>query len=127
MAFTYDPTTSVGRVRMIIPDKVQDDAFFTDEEIEALIGLEDGLRRAAALALETIASDSAMVLQVIRIQNISTDGASVARALLGRAASLRKQADEADANDGSSFEVIEFINDHFGYREKVIGDAIKRE
>lgn len=127
MSFTYDPSTNVGKVRMVLPDKVEDDAFFSDEELEALIEVEGNWRRATALALETIASDSAMVLQVVKVQNITTDGAAVAKALLSRASLLRKQADDADSNEDSGFDIIEMLPNNFSYREKVLSDALKRE
>lgn len=126
MTFTYDPTTDVGKVRMVLPDKVQANAFFTDEELEVFLEIESNWRRATALALETMAVDAALVLQVIRVQNITTDGAKVADALLKRAVQLRKQADEADASDEGGFEVTEFILDNFGRRERLLNDAIRR-
>lgn len=126
MTFTYDPTTDIGKVRLIVPDKVEDDSFFTDEEIEALLTVETGWRRAAALALETIASDSAMVLQVIKIQNITTDGSKVAQSLLTRAKNLREQADSSEAEDDPAFDIAEVIRDNFGYRQKIYNDVLIR-
>lgn len=127
MSFTYDPSTAIGKVRMVLPDKVEEDAFFSNEELEALLEVEGNWRRATALALETIASDSAMVLQVVKVQNITTDGAAVAKALLSRASLLRKQADDADSNEDSGFDIIEMLPNNFSYREKVLSDALKRE
>lgn len=127
MSFTYIPSTDIGKVRMVLPDKVQEDAFFSDEEIETLIEIEGGWRKATALALESIASDSSMVLQVIKVQNITTDGASVTRALLSRAALLRKQAEEDESSVNGGFEIIEMIPDNFSYRQKIYSDAIRRE
>ena len=31
MAFTYDPSTDLGKIRLNIPDKREDDYFFTDD------------------------------------------------------------------------------------------------
>lgn len=103
MTATYDLSTDVGKVRLLIPDTDVDeaaDALFSNEEISALLGLEgDSVRRAAALALETLASSEAYVQKVIRLQDLQTNGAQTAKALMERAAALRKQADDADAAD----------------------------
>ena len=70
------------------------------------------VRRAAADALDAIATSEVLVSKVIRTQDLSTDGPKVADALRKQAASLRAQADvdedaAADA-DGALFDVIEF-------------------
>lgn len=125
MTFTYDPTTDIGRVRRTLPDKTASVYFWTDEEIQSFLNDEGNWRRASALALETMASDSAMVLLVMKVQNITTDGAKVSDALLKRAAELRKQAniDEA-ATSGGSFDVIETVTDDFGYRQRLFNQAL---
>lgn len=126
MSFTYDPTTDVGRVRRTIPDKIELTAVWSDEEIASFIADEDGWRRATALALETMASDSALVLQVIKVQNITTDGAKMAEALMKRAATLRKQADEQDAAGGEGFEIVSVVYDDFSYRDILYADALRQ-
>jgi len=106
---------------MIIPDRNQATALFTDEEIQAMIGLESGghLKRVAALALETIASDRTMVLQVITTNGLSTSGEAVARALMKRSAALREQAmEEEAAQSGGSFDWAEQVTGSFSYRER---------
>jgi hypothetical protein len=98
MTYTYDPTTDIGRIRRTIPDKVEDDAFWTDEELQSFLLDEGDWRRATALALETMASDDLLVLKVIKIQNIETNTDRMASALMKRAQKLRDLAVEADAN-----------------------------
>lgn len=124
MTFTYDPTTDLGMVRLLVPDRLAGEAFFADEEIAAFLLLEGGVRRAAASALETIAADTAMVLKVIKLGTFSTNGPAVTSALLDRAKLLRGQAEDADAlamgADGEAaggFEIAEWVLDPFGYRE----------
>jgi hypothetical protein len=83
---------------MLIPDRVEENAVFTDEEIDAYLGMNDSnVRRAAAEALETIASDEAMTLKVISTLDITTNGASTSAAILERAKLLRQKADDDDA------------------------------
>lgn len=95
VTFPIDLSTDVGKVRTLIPDKNPAWFAFQDEEIEVFLDLEsDSVKEAAALALETIASDIAMVDKVIETLDLKTDGAKTAESLLKRAVLLREQADE---------------------------------
>jgi len=60
MAYTYDITTTTGKIRALVDDRDVSGsavtAYFTDEEIEAFLSMAGGnLFLAAALALRTIA------------------------------------------------------------------------
>lgn len=106
MAIDY--TTSLGQVRLLIPDT--DDAsglLFTDDQVNAFLSMEASVvKRAAAAAIEAVASSEVMVSKVIRSQDLQTDGAKVSDALLKRAAELRRQADEDDPATG--FDIVDF-------------------
>lgn len=126
MAITYDLTVNAGKVRLLIPDTSATAYVFEDEEIDAFLALETDVRRAAALALETIASSQALTLKVIRILDLQTDGARTSDALLKRAAQLRTQAEEAEAaEDGGAFEVIEMVPNMFAYRQRIANEALR--
>lgn len=121
MTFTYDPTTSAGRVRLLIGDTLGDGHLFEDAEIDAFLSLGgDRVRLAAAQALEAIAANQVMVLKVMTLHDLSTDGASVARELRQQAASLRKQDEDGvgdDTGDDGLFGIVEYGVDVFGRRE----------
>ena len=121
MAFTYDVSTSVGKVRMLIPDRVEENAVFTDEEIDAYLSMNDSnVRRAAAEMLETIASDEAMTLKVISTLDLTTNGASTSASILERAKLLRQNADDDDAaEEGGMFDYAELDLNAFTRRERV--------
>ena len=125
MAFTFDVSTDVGRVRLLIPDRTAADPLFTDAEITALLELEgDDVRCATALALETIASDQALILKVIKSLDLQTDGAKVSDALLKRAELLRTQAADAEAaEEGGAFDIAEWTPTAFAYRERLTKEA----
>lgn len=128
MSFTYDPTTDLGKVRMLIPDRVQADAIFTDEELDAYLEMNgDSVKYAAADALDTIASDQAMVLKVITLLDLRTDGPATAKSLMDRADKLRTQADAddeaADAEEGGLFDYGEMVTNEFTKRERVLKQA----
>lgn len=125
MSYTYDLTTDVGRVRLMVPDRNAADYVFEDEELEAFLAFEGTVKSASALALETIASDQAMVLKVVRILDLQTDGARVSDALLKRAAQLRAQ-DEAENVDGL-FDWAEMPVSDFAARERLWKEALRDE
>lgn len=109
----YDPTTSIGQVRLLCSDTQLPPAqVFTDAEITAFLALEgDNVKRAAAQAIDTIADDEALTSKVIKDHDLATDGAKVADSLRVRATALRAQADRDDEkNDTESFFEVLDIN-----------------
>jgi hypothetical protein len=125
MGFTYELSAAAGRVRLLVPDNDSANYVFDDNEIDAFLALEGDVRRAAALALETIASNEALTLKVIRLLDVQTDGRAVSDALLKRAAALRKQADDADMAAGGAFDVAEMVFDDFSWRERWINQTLR--
>jgi hypothetical protein len=127
MTYTYVLTNTTGQVRLLIPDRVEADAFFSDEEIAAFLALEGAnVRRAAAMALETMASSEAYVQKAIRVLDLSTNGPATAASLLDRAARLRAQALEAEAaEDGGAFDIAEVVYDDFSARQRLENEALR--
>ena len=127
MTITYDTATNIGKTRMLIPDRDLSNAVFQDVEIQAFLDLNDQtVRRAAAEALETIASDQAMTLKVIRLLDLSTDGRAVSQALLERAVRLREAADQAEeGEEGGLFDYAEMVTGAFTERERIVKQAMR--
>jgi hypothetical protein len=100
---------NVGIVRLLINDVgLNDKQVFSDVEIGRFLTLEgDSVKRAAAQALDTIATNEVLVQKVIRTQDLQTDGAKTADAIRKQAVELRRQADEFDENDGYFVDIIE--------------------
>lgn len=98
-----DYTSDVGLVRLLIPDTAVDeneDYLFSDDQIEALLGVYNGnVKRAAAQAKDIIASDTVMLLKVVRTDDLQVDGAKAAAEIRAQAKALRDQADKADEDD----------------------------
>lgn len=100
MALDY--STDTGRVRLLLNDVDPAAVVFTDPELEALLDLEGGsVKRAAAQAIDTNATNMVLATRVLRSQDITTDGAKVADAMRAHADRLRAQAD--DEADGFFF------------------------
>ncbi len=127
MAFTYDTATSTGQVRLLIFDTNASSYVFEDAEIETFLTLEgSSVKKAAALALETMASNEAFVLKVIRLLDLSTDGARTADALMKRAGLLRQQAAAEDAaEDGGAFDIAEWVVDDFSLRQRIANQMLR--
>lgn len=123
MTATYSPTTDAGRVRLLVGDRPNDagEAILEDEDVTALLALRGGdVFLAAASALRSIAADTALRDKVIRLQDIQTDGASLAR-------ELRMQADrlETQANEDFDLGWAPMVNDAFSWRTRVINERLK--
>lgn len=126
MAFTYVLSTVIGKIRLQIPDNKAASYVFEDDELAAFYEIEgSSLKRAVALALETIASNEAMVLKVLKTLDLQTDGAKLSDALLKRAALLRDQAAEIDAIDGAGFDYAEMVVDDFTARQRLNNQALR--
>jgi hypothetical protein len=129
MSFTYNASLSTDRdkVRLLATDVDAASPIFTDAEVDAFMSLEgSNIKRSAALALETIARNQVLVLKVIRLLEIQTDGASVARELRMQADKLREQADRDEAaSDGGAFDWAEMVVDDFSLRNRFVSSALR--
>lgn len=117
MAFTADVTTDIGKVRLLLMDMDVSSPIFPDDlQIQALLDMELGdVKQGAALGMETIAGNRALVLQVIQLLDLKTDGASVAKAMLSVAQRLRDTAN----SDWAGIDFAEVVDDSmFVMREK---------
>lgn len=112
-----DYTAAAGQVRLLLAD-VGASTILDDDQVAGYLArwgltptdlptLRAGISRAAADALDAIATSEALVSKVIRTQDLQTNGATVADALRKHAATLRDQA-ATDDDDASWFGVAEF-------------------
>jgi len=86
-----DPTTDIGRVRLLIQDTDDAARLFSDPEITAFLDLsESNVRLAAATALEALAADSARLAKMVKTLNFAQDTRQAAATLLAVANQLRE-------------------------------------
>ena len=94
MTWSYDPSTVIGQVRLNCRDTNLQNAIFSDEEITAFLTMNDGnIFRAAADALDIIASDQSYILKVFSEDGTSINGPAVAADLRAHARVLRAKAE----------------------------------
>lgn len=90
-------SSDVMKVRALIPDLDATDYIFTNLQIDLYLEIYAGnVRRAAAAAINAIAVDEALLLKVVRTDDLSVNGAQVAEVLRKRAQDLNTEADALD-------------------------------
>jgi len=120
----YDPTTDNGRVRLLVTDTDYTNLIFQDNEITAFLAINSSsVLLAAAQAIDVMAVNEVMVLKVIKLLDLTTNGAAVAKALNAKADALRKQA--ADSEGGYGFDWAEMNLGPFTRREIIDKEAIR--
>lgn len=126
--FPPDYSSSVGLVRALIPDTEQVDwetdgsvsYLFTDSHLAGLLSLNGAtpddykswnIKRAAADAVDALATSEALISKVIKTEDLQTDGAKLANALVQRAVQLRRSAEdeEESADLETAFTIVDFI------------------
>lgn len=91
--FTYDLTTDIGKVRMLVADTDVASYDFDDDEVEAALTQEsDSLKRAAALLLLVLAANRSRLSVSVKRGSVSEDLKGVAADLRAQAKALVEQA-----------------------------------
>jgi hypothetical protein len=107
---TIDYTSDLGKVRLLIPDTDEANPVLSDDQVTALLAMEIYVKRAAAAALDLIASNEVMVSKVIKTQDLQTDGAKVSAELRARATELRRQVNEDDDATSGNIDIVDFTD-----------------
>jgi len=106
---TYDPSTDVGRLRLLTADTDLESAAFDDEELSAFLALAGDLHGAAAMALEAIAADRARLARRVRVGGYEAEQQAVQelRSLAERHRSLSATGAATVSSIGPSGEHLE--------------------
>ncbi|NLX48410.1 MAG: hypothetical protein GXY82_00760 [Methanospirillum sp.] len=114
MVYTYTLTNDIGKVRLLVPDRVQTGAAFTDEEITALLALEGGdVYGGAAAACDVLANDEALAGKVISANGVSTNGVAVGQYFSAKAEKYRARIGSAGTAGGEWVGVASAAVDQF--------------
>lgn len=107
MAIDY--STPEGQVRLLIADTTEGSFLLEDAQITGYLSIEHGrVKRAAARALDAIATSEVLISKKIRTLDLQTDGPAVAAELRALAKQLRDEDDEDDGGDPWAIDVIPF-------------------
>lgn len=125
MTAITDYSTNTAKVRLLIGDIDDFDQIFNDSAIDAFIAmaLDNNLKRAAAQAMITIATNEILVQKRIKLLDLSTDGPAEAKELRELAKQLRAEADEEEI-DGA-FDWAEPIQTNQQYEEFLYKDELR--
>lgn len=125
MPFTTAVTTDIGLVRLRINDTVEATALFTDDQIQAFLTAEsDNTWLASSAAITRIALDQALLLKVVKILPMQTDGARLAEALLKIADQYRKIGLTSDASS-DLWDIAEIGSTGWAAEHIVLGDLLR--
>lgn len=117
-----DLGSNIGRVRVLLGDtdptnvtnNVGEYLFFSDEELEAILGMySDSPQLAAARCLDTIAGSQALLLKSWSSDDLTVNGDRIAKELRELAKQLRAEAVQAEGSE--AFEIVAFGEDDADY------------
>jgi hypothetical protein len=124
MTATYDPATDIGFMRLTCTDTDTDDPILQDEEYSAFLARESGnVDLGSARALDSMASNEAMINKIITHNGLTIDGVSVSRELRKHAESLRKSAKENDVT--GEFAIAGMVTTQFSLRDQLMNEAAR--
>ena len=113
-----DLGSNIGRVRVLLGDtdpinvanNVGEYLFFSDAELEAILGMySDSPQFAAARCLDTIAGSQALLLKSWSSDDLTVNGDRIAKELRELAKQLRAEAVQAEGSE--AFDIVAFGED----------------
>ena len=117
-----DLGSNIGRVRVLLGDtdptnvtnNVGEYLFFSDEELEAILGMySDSPQLAAARCLDTIAGSQALLLKSWSSDDLTVNGDRIAKELRELAKQLRAEALQSEGSE--ALDIVAFGEDDADY------------
>jgi hypothetical protein len=146
MTWTYDRSTDVGKVRLLITgESVEATAVYEDEDIlDVLLAIEGTVLGAAALGLERIAGDQALLLRKVRdsdptadntfggvmdlaVGSIKLNAAGAADAFLKLAARYRTVDEQGTAGSEDDIGWAGMVLDQRSWSDAIWADVLRNE
>lgn len=99
---------AISDVRVLIPDLDSSNRIFTDAQINSFLSVaNNNVLRAAAFAVDAVATNEALLIKKMSTDDLHTDGPAAADALRKHSAALRAEADRVDREDAdSAFQLV---------------------
>ncbi len=121
MAIDY--TSNIGKVRVLTGDTNETSLKMSDEELQAMLELNNGvLNLAAANALESMAVKVAVEMGSFKTLDLQMNGPAVAKSLMDRAKVLRDEYQQG-LDSYSDFEVVQITGAPFTSPYSIWDDA----
>jgi hypothetical protein len=118
--FTSDPTTDLGKMRLLVSDTDSTRPIMDDEDLQAFITIAGHYWPGAAMALDSIATNEVLTQKVLTIMGTSTDGAKVAKELRARARQLREDFKNFGPTTELGFATAEMPDGAFSREEMLL-------
>jgi len=125
VTWTFNPTTDLGKCRLLCSDTDATRQIMSDEDLAAFIVMAGHYMPAAAMALDSIAANEVLSLKVLNIMGMATDGASVAKMLMLRAQKIRDDYERYAAANGPGFATAEMPDGSFAWEEKILKEYMR--
>lgn len=120
MSWDYDPTTDIGKMRLLIADTDELRPIMQNEDLQGFIAIAGNYWLGAAMALDSIAANEVMTQKVLTIMGTSTDGAKVAKELRARANQLREDFKNFGPTTELGFATAEMPDGAFSAEEMLL-------
>ncbi len=121
MAFTYDPTTARGKVRLQVGDTDSNIAIFDDAEIDAALSAEgQDIYKAAAFLCRALAANSTRIAHIYTIADFEMDKSKLPKYYMDLAASLEKKSGSVPVEQIDNFDHA--IGEFGGDGTEYVGD-----
>lgn len=123
----FDPSTPLGQVRLLAADfDIPANPVFQDETYAALLNLNNqSIRYAAAQAIDVMALNEVIVLKVIKMLDLNTDGSKVQAAMKVMSDELRRQENEGAGDWTGFFDYTEMVTNSQTARQRVINEWLR--
>jgi len=119
MAFTYDLTTNIGKIRLLIADTDEDSYDFEDDEITAANDLSVNIYYASAILLRSLAANRARLSVSVKRGTMTDDLKQLSKDLKDLALDFEEKGKAEIEDVGGLESIIEPVYDEFSYRRYI--------
>lgn len=117
--FSYDPTTDIGKIRLLIADTDEDSYDFEDDEITAANDMSVNIYYASAVLLRSLAANRARLSVSVKRGTMTDDLTEISKDLKDLADAMEEKG-KAEIEDVGGLEaIIEPVYDDFSYRRYI--------
>jgi len=117
--FSYDPTTDIGKIRLLIADTDEDSYDFEDDEITAANDMSVNIYYASAVLLRSLAANRARLSVSVKRGTMTDDLTEISKDLKDLADAMEEKGKAEIENVGGLEAIIEPVYDDFSYRRYI--------